>query len=475
MKRAITKTLKFLSLAIFVVGGGLLLLFAIPQTGLKALTVVTGSMRPTIPPGSLVLVRRVPNAQLHIGDVVTYINPRNTQQTITHRIIELKPQAGLPGFITKGDANNSADQPILGGNVVGKVIWHVGVVGRIVNWSKTPLGLALLLGIPGIIIILDEIQLLKKRLAEPEKASPTPPSQPLRPQDPARPRPAAQAVSMTPAPVPRSTDRPKRQGMDGIMRAIVATILMGLAVRSTQAMLVSNPVSLTGNRLTAAAVVTPSHLVIQEVWFQSPGLACFLPASGTINLGSTGPGSFNNAVVNQSCQSSTSNTNNVTVTNTNNQSSSSGSASSSGNTNGGGATSGSANNNNSTTTIVNIGNGGGATGQAVIIYNPTGDSVNLKNWKLSDASGGSYSFVFDTFIPSHGWVAVTQQIGNGLAPGGDRIILKNAASVAVDAASWGADTSQLNPSIATQVSTVLIQRNGLGTDSNTAADWLVVP
>ena len=81
-----------------------------------------------------------------------------------------------------------------------------------------------------------------------------------------------------------------------------------------------------------------------------------------------------------------------------------------------------------------------------------------------------YTFLVDTLLPAHGWVVVTTLIANGLAPGGDRLVLKNPAATSIDAASWGADTSQLNPSIATQTSTIRIERAGLGADSDTAAD-----
>ena len=64
-----------LSVTILAVCCVALLMFGISMTGWKALSVPTGSMRPAIPPGSLVLVHRVSISSLKVGDVITYINP----------------------------------------------------------------------------------------------------------------------------------------------------------------------------------------------------------------------------------------------------------------------------------------------------------------------------------------------------------------------------------------------------------------
>src|SRR5579871_6491312 len=152
----ILKTLKYISRGIYVLAGVLLVLFLVPQTGYKALTVQTGSMRPAIPQGSLVIDQKPDIKTLNVGDVVTYINPYNTKQTITHRIVRTETKSGLPAFVTKGDANASPDREILGGNVVGRVVFHVPYVGTGINWLRTPWGLILLIFIPGILIITDE-------------------------------------------------------------------------------------------------------------------------------------------------------------------------------------------------------------------------------------------------------------------------------------------------------------------------------
>ncbi|MDB5164224.1 MAG: Signal peptidase, partial [Candidatus Saccharibacteria bacterium] len=67
----------------------------------------------------------------------------------------------VPGFVTKGDANKSPDVPIPAGLIKGRAIWHAPHLGQAMNWVKTPIGLALLIYIPALVVVTDEL----KRLA----------------------------------------------------------------------------------------------------------------------------------------------------------------------------------------------------------------------------------------------------------------------------------------------------------------------
>lgn len=68
----------------------------------------TGSMTPTIPAGSVAVVRQIPAAEVHVGDVVTVDRPGKLP--ITHRVIDIKPAAGGQVWLTlRGDANPAPD------------------------------------------------------------------------------------------------------------------------------------------------------------------------------------------------------------------------------------------------------------------------------------------------------------------------------------------------------------------------------
>lgn len=79
-------------------------------TGHHLEEVVTGSMQPTIPIGSIVLTERIPTDQLTVGDVVVFPDPDNTSLTIVHRIVWLShDQSGDVLVRTKGDYNALPD------------------------------------------------------------------------------------------------------------------------------------------------------------------------------------------------------------------------------------------------------------------------------------------------------------------------------------------------------------------------------
>ncbi len=92
------------------------LIMATVLTGHHPETVVTGSMVPNIPIGSMVISEKVPVDSLRPGDVLVFPRPINTNltsqqdETIVHRIIAVTdPGDGKLNITTKGDANAAAD------------------------------------------------------------------------------------------------------------------------------------------------------------------------------------------------------------------------------------------------------------------------------------------------------------------------------------------------------------------------------
>lgn len=68
----------------------------------------SGSMEPAIPTGSVALVREVPAADVHVGDVVTVDRPGDIP--VTHRVVDTDPGAdGTTVLTLKGDANAASD------------------------------------------------------------------------------------------------------------------------------------------------------------------------------------------------------------------------------------------------------------------------------------------------------------------------------------------------------------------------------
>lgn len=133
------------------VGGLLLGALVIPRLlGWAPMVVVTGSMEPTIRPGDIVVMQPVNGAGVSVGDVVAFRPKDNQAQMITHRVVGKEIASNGEGgrIITQGDANQTKDDPLSFGQVVGKMRYHIPIVGSIISgngkWIMAGIVLALL-------------------------------------------------------------------------------------------------------------------------------------------------------------------------------------------------------------------------------------------------------------------------------------------------------------------------------------------
>ncbi|PFG39092.1 signal peptidase [Georgenia soli] len=117
-----------------------LAIIVVPRVlGWVPLTVLTGSMEPTIPTGSQVIVEPLEGdadaEQLQIGDVVTFMPYPDDQTLVTHRIVSRSVSTdGSVSFTTQGDANNAADPwEITATQLRGEVRYHVPYAGYVAN------------------------------------------------------------------------------------------------------------------------------------------------------------------------------------------------------------------------------------------------------------------------------------------------------------------------------------------------------
>lgn len=156
--------MKFIKLIYYVFLGFLALIAVLlavsvlPITGnFKVLTVLSGSMEPSIKTGSIVAVK--PSSDYKIGDVITFGVSSKTQKPTTHRIYDIKVENGQPVYITKGDANNGLDlKEITNKDIIGKVLFSVPYIGYAVETARKPLGFAFIIIVPAAAVIIDEIR-----------------------------------------------------------------------------------------------------------------------------------------------------------------------------------------------------------------------------------------------------------------------------------------------------------------------------
>jgi signal peptidase I len=150
-------------LGILVAIGVLVVFSFVPFPGnYKIFTVQSGSMEPIIHTGSLIFVK--PMSEYKEGDIVTR-NTKDGKATVTHRIITKVEEKGGVYFKTKGDANDKEDtEKIAEEEIIGKSVLAIPFLGYPVNYAKTIQGLILIIIVPAIIIIYDEMQKIKEEI-----------------------------------------------------------------------------------------------------------------------------------------------------------------------------------------------------------------------------------------------------------------------------------------------------------------------
>jgi signal peptidase I len=79
------------------------------RAGYQVLAMKTGSMRPVIDPGDLVIAQRVRPTDIRNGDVISFRAPLGSHAPYTHRVVRIVYRADGPEFITRGDANAKPD------------------------------------------------------------------------------------------------------------------------------------------------------------------------------------------------------------------------------------------------------------------------------------------------------------------------------------------------------------------------------
>lgn len=142
--------------------------------GFQVYGVLTGSMVPAYPIGSLIYVKETDPNDLELRDVITYSSGKTI---VTHRIVEIVRDDNNPyqlKFRTKGDANNDPDASLVGpADIIGKVAFGIPHLGTIANYIQNPPGLYVTifagLALIGLVIFMDTDDNKKGEGAAPEK------------------------------------------------------------------------------------------------------------------------------------------------------------------------------------------------------------------------------------------------------------------------------------------------------------------
>ena len=157
--------------------------------GYSLFRVVTGSMEPEIPVGSLILSKQTDIEQIQIGDIVNFRSKESGMlgMVITHRVIQrYEDRSGNILLETKGDANRYTDGLFVDeDNLIGKTVIYTkegNLMAGILSLLTNKIGFLACIVVPCLLIgifamrdcvnsLRDEINAVSQRLDEVEDAA----------------------------------------------------------------------------------------------------------------------------------------------------------------------------------------------------------------------------------------------------------------------------------------------------------------
>lgn len=93
--------------------------------GATPYSILTGSMRPERPPGTLVVMKPVDTKDITIGTVVTYQLSSGKSTVVTHRVVGIvRSSDNALRFRTQGDANDAPDRELVRPVQIKGALWY---------------------------------------------------------------------------------------------------------------------------------------------------------------------------------------------------------------------------------------------------------------------------------------------------------------------------------------------------------------
>lgn len=103
--------------------------------------VLSGSMEPELPVGSLICVREGKPEEVKEGDIIAFYSSLEGEGIITHRVVKNNVVSG--NFRTRGDANEKEDPlPVSYDNYIGRMVLTVPYMGKLFTVMTSTYGKA---------------------------------------------------------------------------------------------------------------------------------------------------------------------------------------------------------------------------------------------------------------------------------------------------------------------------------------------
>ena len=132
--------------------------------GYRIFVVATGSMVPEYEVGDVLVSKEVDPATIQVGDDIVYEGKERSfkDKIVTHQVIMIEKENENYRIQTKGIANTKADPEITQNEVIGKVIYKMGVLSLLQRAMSNNYVFYFVVFVP--IVLLTFRQVLKSRL-----------------------------------------------------------------------------------------------------------------------------------------------------------------------------------------------------------------------------------------------------------------------------------------------------------------------
>ena len=126
--------------------------------------IASGSMEPKIKTGQVIVGKEIDSEDLKENMIITFYGTKGSLsgKIITHRIIRIYEEDGQKYIVTKGDATNTEDDPILPSDVISVMKFKIPLAGLLIKLISSKLGFFFVILIPfGIILVRQTIDLVR--------------------------------------------------------------------------------------------------------------------------------------------------------------------------------------------------------------------------------------------------------------------------------------------------------------------------
>lgn len=147
--------------------------------GYMALRITTGSMEPTLPVDTMIIVKKAEASDIKVNDIISFYSsdPSLDGAVNTHRVVDIIHNGnGSISFVTKGDGNNVADNYDAKDEfLLGRVVASSLTFGKAVRLASNPLIFIPIIIIPLAILLFTNlfktVKYAKKIAKEEEEAA----------------------------------------------------------------------------------------------------------------------------------------------------------------------------------------------------------------------------------------------------------------------------------------------------------------